>query len=67
MLQQVQHADSTAVVCGLQGAQTHELRHLGSGGGLDTYGTGAAPWHVESSRTKDQTCVLCIGGGGVDS
>ena len=32
-------------------AWAQELRHEGS----------VAPWHVESSQTRDQTHVLCIG------
>ena len=28
-----------------------QLQHMGL----------AAPWHVESSQTRDQTCVPCIG------
>ena len=49
-LQQLWHTGSIAAACGLQIAQAQQLCM-----GL------IAPWHVESSFTRDQTLILCNG------
>ena len=38
---------------GLQGAGAQLLWHMGL----------RAPWHVQSSQTRDRTCVPCVGSG----
>ena len=45
---------SAAVACKLSSCGSWALEHGLSSGGL------VAPQHVESSQTRDPTCVLCI-------
>ena len=54
---------SLVVVCGFLTEVASLLQSMGSRApGLTSCGTQlVTPWHVGSSRTRDQTCVLCIG------